>query len=92
MLDKRQFYIGGAWVTPLAGTDMDVIDPFDRRGLRRYHAGWASRYRCRRGRRESPPCPAGMHCRARHTAGSGSSVSLQLYKRPCRGACSSHEP
>lgn len=27
MLDKREFYIGGAWVAPQAGTDLDVIDP-----------------------------------------------------------------
>ncbi|NBB96676.1 MAG: aldehyde dehydrogenase family protein [Alphaproteobacteria bacterium] len=27
MQDKRQFYIGGAWVNPQAGTDTDVIDP-----------------------------------------------------------------
>ncbi len=27
MQDKRQFYIGGAWVNPQAGTVMDVIDP-----------------------------------------------------------------
>jgi len=27
MLDKRNFYINGAWVAPIAGTDFDVIDP-----------------------------------------------------------------
>ncbi len=27
MLDKRQFYIDGAWVNPRAGTDFHVIDP-----------------------------------------------------------------
>ncbi len=27
MLDKRQFYIDGAWVAPRAGTDFNVIDP-----------------------------------------------------------------
>ena len=27
MLDKRDFYIDGAWVAPRAGTDFDVIDP-----------------------------------------------------------------
>ncbi|MCC5969583.1 MAG: aldehyde dehydrogenase family protein [Pararhodobacter sp.] len=27
MLDKREFYINGAWVAPQAGTDCDVIDP-----------------------------------------------------------------
>jgi len=27
MLDKREFYIDGAWVAPQAGTDMAVIDP-----------------------------------------------------------------
>lgn len=27
MLDKRQFYIDGQWVTALAGTDRSVIDP-----------------------------------------------------------------
>ncbi|MGI9394958.1 MAG: aldehyde dehydrogenase family protein [Boseongicola sp.] len=27
MLDKRQFYINGAWVDPVQGTDCDVIDP-----------------------------------------------------------------
>ena len=27
MLDKRDFYIDGAWVAPKAGTDFDVIDP-----------------------------------------------------------------
>lgn len=27
MLDKRNFYINGAWVSPQAGQDFDVIDP-----------------------------------------------------------------
>ncbi len=27
MLDKRQFYINGAWVDPIEGTDFDVINP-----------------------------------------------------------------
>ncbi|MGR3291310.1 MAG: aldehyde dehydrogenase family protein, partial [Paracoccaceae bacterium] len=27
MLEKREFYIDGAWVAPLAGQDCDVIDP-----------------------------------------------------------------
>ena len=27
MLDKRQFYINGQWVDPIAGQDLDVIDP-----------------------------------------------------------------
>ena len=27
MLDKRKFYINGAWISPVAGRDMDVIDP-----------------------------------------------------------------
>lgn len=27
MIEKRQFYIGGAWVDPRAGTDFEVIDP-----------------------------------------------------------------
>ncbi|MCC5962055.1 MAG: aldehyde dehydrogenase family protein [Rhodobacteraceae bacterium] len=27
MLDKRQFYIDGAWCDPVAGQDLDVIDP-----------------------------------------------------------------
>ena len=27
MLDKRQFYINGAWVDPRDGTDLEVIDP-----------------------------------------------------------------
>ncbi len=27
MLDKRQFYIDGAWCDPVAGQDMDVINP-----------------------------------------------------------------
>ncbi|NRB04364.1 MAG: aldehyde dehydrogenase family protein [Rhodobacteraceae bacterium] len=27
MLEKRQFYINGAWVDPIAGTDHNVIDP-----------------------------------------------------------------
>jgi aldehyde dehydrogenase (NAD+) len=27
MLEKRDFYIGGTWVAPQAGTDCDVIDP-----------------------------------------------------------------
>ena len=27
MIEKRQFYINGAWVDPIAGTDCDVIDP-----------------------------------------------------------------
>ena len=27
MLEKRDFYINGAWVAPQAGTDFDVIDP-----------------------------------------------------------------
>ena len=27
MIEKRQFYIGGAWVDPLDGTDHHVIDP-----------------------------------------------------------------
>ena len=27
MLDKRNFYINGAWVAPQAGTDFDVINP-----------------------------------------------------------------
>ena len=27
MLDKRNFYIGGAWVAPVDGRDMEVIDP-----------------------------------------------------------------
>jgi len=27
MLDKRQFYINGEWVDPVAGTDFPVIDP-----------------------------------------------------------------
>lgn len=27
MLDKRKFYIDGAWVDPVAGQDCDVIDP-----------------------------------------------------------------
>jgi len=27
MLDKREFYIDGAWVAPAAGRDFDVIDP-----------------------------------------------------------------
>lgn len=27
MLDKRQFYINGAWVAPQAGTDFEVINP-----------------------------------------------------------------
>ncbi|KPQ06063.1 MAG: aldehyde dehydrogenase (NAD+) [Rhodobacteraceae bacterium HLUCCA12] len=27
MLDKREFYIDGAWVAPRDGTDLDVIDP-----------------------------------------------------------------
>lgn len=27
MLDKRKFYINGAWVDPIAGTDFDVINP-----------------------------------------------------------------
>lgn len=27
MLDKRQFYINGQWCDPVAGTDLDVIDP-----------------------------------------------------------------
>ncbi len=27
MLDKRKFYINGAWVDPVAGTDFDVINP-----------------------------------------------------------------
>ena len=27
MLEKRNFYIDGAWVAPQAGTDFEVIDP-----------------------------------------------------------------
>lgn len=27
MLEKRNFYINGAWVAPLSGTDFEVIDP-----------------------------------------------------------------
>ena len=27
MLDKRKFYINGAWVNPIDGRDLDVIDP-----------------------------------------------------------------
>ena len=27
MIEKRQFYINGTWVDPIAGTDCDVIDP-----------------------------------------------------------------
>jgi len=27
MIEQRQFYINGAWVDPIAGTDCDVIDP-----------------------------------------------------------------
>ncbi|MFN4100395.1 MAG: aldehyde dehydrogenase family protein, partial [Pararhodobacter sp.] len=27
MLDKRQFYINGQWVNPVAGRDLEVIDP-----------------------------------------------------------------
>ena len=27
MLDKRQFYINGTWCDPIAGQDLDVIDP-----------------------------------------------------------------
>ncbi len=27
MLDKRQFYIGGAWVDPIDGNDFEIIDP-----------------------------------------------------------------
>ncbi len=27
MIEKRQFYIDGAWVDPIQGTDCDVIDP-----------------------------------------------------------------
>ncbi len=27
MLEKREFYIDGGWVSPTAGTDFDVIDP-----------------------------------------------------------------
>ena len=27
MIEKRQFYIDGAWVDPISGTDCDVIDP-----------------------------------------------------------------
>ncbi|WP_322990446.1 aldehyde dehydrogenase family protein [Hoeflea sp.] len=27
MIDKREFYINGAWVSPLAGRDCEVIDP-----------------------------------------------------------------
>ena len=27
MLDKREFYINGAWVKPIAGRDCDVINP-----------------------------------------------------------------
>ena len=27
MLDKRQFYIDGAWTAPKAGTDLEVLDP-----------------------------------------------------------------
>ena len=27
MIEKRQFYINGAWVEPLAGTAHEVIDP-----------------------------------------------------------------
>ncbi|MCA2011658.1 aldehyde dehydrogenase family protein [Pararhodobacter sp. CCB-MM2] len=27
MLDKRKFYINGQWVDPIAGRDLDVIDP-----------------------------------------------------------------
>ena len=27
MLEKREFYIDGGWVSPKAGTDFEVIDP-----------------------------------------------------------------
>ena len=27
MIEKRQFYINGSWVDPIAGTDCDVVDP-----------------------------------------------------------------
>ena len=27
MIDTKKFYINGAWVAPLAATDLDVIDP-----------------------------------------------------------------
>ena len=27
MIERRDFYIGGAWVAPMAGTDCEVIDP-----------------------------------------------------------------
>ena len=27
MIEKRQFYIDGKWVDPIAGTECDVIDP-----------------------------------------------------------------
>ena len=27
MIDTKKFYINGAWVAPMSGTDMDVIDP-----------------------------------------------------------------
>ena len=27
MLDKRKFFIGGAWVDPISATDLDVINP-----------------------------------------------------------------
>ena len=27
MIDTKNFYINGAWVAPLSGSEMDVIDP-----------------------------------------------------------------
>ena len=27
MLDKRKFYIGGEWVSPIAGQDLEVLNP-----------------------------------------------------------------
>ncbi|MFQ3304074.1 MAG: aldehyde dehydrogenase (NAD+), partial [Oceanospirillaceae bacterium] len=27
MIDTKKFYINGAWVAPLSGSEMDVIDP-----------------------------------------------------------------
>ncbi len=38
MIEKRDFYINGKWVAPAAANDCNVIDPFDRRGLRGHFA------------------------------------------------------
>ncbi len=27
MIDSKKFYINGAWVAPLSGSEMDVVDP-----------------------------------------------------------------